>query len=45
VDLVAAKEAALKCNPEWIVCEQDNTKLEPKESVAQSLAYLRKIGL
>jgi len=45
VDLVAAKQAALKAGPEWIVCEQDRTELEPKDSVAQSLAYLRKIGL
>mgnify|MGYP001032598052 CR=1 FL=1 len=45
VDLVAAKDAAVKCNPEWIVCEQDRTELAPKDSVAQSLAYLRKIGL
>jgi len=45
VDLVASKNAALKCNPEWIVCEQDNTKLDPKESVAQSRSYLKKIGL
>ena len=45
VDLVAAKEAALKVGPEWIVTEQDKTDKDPKESIAESLQYLRKIGL
>jgi sugar phosphate isomerase/epimerase len=45
VDLVAAKEAALTCNPEWIVVEQDRTAKAPKESVDESLKYLRSIGL
>ncbi len=45
VDLVAAKEAALKCGPEWIVAEQDRTELDPAESVAISREYLRQIGL
>lgn len=45
VDLVSAKEAAVACSPEWIVAEQDKTSKEPKQSVAESLAYLRQIGL
>ncbi len=44
VDLPAAREAALKAGAEWIVCEQDRTTLDPKESAAVSLAYLREIG-
>ena len=44
VDLVAAREAAMKYDPQWIVCEQDRTELDPKESIAVSLAYLREIG-
>ncbi len=45
VDLVAAKEAALKVGPEWIVTEQDRTDKDPKDSIAESLEYLRRIGL
>lgn len=44
VDLVAAREAAMKYDPEWIVCEQDRSELAPEESIAISLAYLRQIG-
>jgi len=44
VDLVAAREAALKYGAQWIVYEQDRTGLEPSEAVAASLAYLREIG-
>jgi sugar phosphate isomerase/epimerase len=44
VDLVSARQAAMKLDPAWIVCEQDRTELEPRESIARSLAYLRKIG-
>ena len=44
VDLVSAREAAMELDPAWIVCEQDRTELEPRESIARSLAYLRKIG-
>lgn len=45
VDLVGAKDAALRAGIDWIVCEQDTTKLEPKVSIAQSREYLRSIGL
>jgi len=44
VDLVAAREAVMKYDPKWVVCEQDRTQLDPKESIAVSLAYLREIG-
>jgi sugar phosphate isomerase/epimerase len=43
VDLKTAAKAVLPLNPEWIVCEQDRTELEPKESIRQSLEYLRTI--
>jgi sugar phosphate isomerase/epimerase len=45
VDLPKALQAALACNPEWIVCEQDRTELEPKASITKSREYLRSIGL
>ncbi len=45
IDLIAAKEAALKTVKEWIVCEQDRTDKEPKQSIAESREYLRSIGL
>lgn len=45
VDLVASKEAALEVGADWIVCEQDKTELEPKDSVTQSFEYLKSIGL
>ncbi len=44
VDLVAAREAVMRYNASWITCEQDRTTLDPKESIAVSLAYLREIG-
>ncbi|MCD6351457.1 MAG: sugar phosphate isomerase/epimerase [Armatimonadetes bacterium] len=44
VDLVSAREAALACNPEWVVVEQDRTAKEPKTSIAESLAYMKQIG-
>lgn len=44
VDLVSAREAAMKYDPKWIVCEQDRSQLDPRESITISLAYLRKIG-
>ncbi len=45
VDLESARDAALKQNPEWIVCEQDRSEKDPKVSVTESMEYLRKIGL
>jgi len=45
VDLKSALAAARKQNPEWIVCEQDRSDLEPKESITRSMAYLKTIGL
>ncbi len=45
VDLPAARDAALKVNPEWIVCEQDRSELEPKQSIQVSFDYLKQIGL
>ena len=44
VDLVAAKEAAMRHDPDWITCEQDRTEIDPAESVKQSYAYLKEIG-
>ncbi len=45
VDLPGAAQAALKTVREWIVCEQDHTDLEPAESIAQSYACLKQLGL
>ncbi|MGQ9732181.1 MAG: sugar phosphate isomerase/epimerase family protein [Candidatus Zipacnadales bacterium] len=45
VDLPAATKAALEAGADWIVCEQDRTELEPKESITQSRAYLKTLGL
>jgi sugar phosphate isomerase/epimerase len=45
VDLVGAKDAALKTVKEWIVVEQDRSAKEPKVSIAESIQYLRSIGL
>ncbi len=45
VDLPAALKAALTTNPEWIVIEQDNSKLDPAESVKVSREYLKSLGL
>lgn len=45
VDLESARDAALRQEPEWIVCEQDRSELDPTESITRSMAYLRKIGL
>jgi sugar phosphate isomerase/epimerase len=41
VDLKAAVDAVLPLNPEWLVVEQDRTELEPKDSIRQSLEYLK----
>jgi len=45
VDLVGAKNEALKHPLDWIVCEQDRSELEPKVSIRQSFDYLKSIGL
>jgi sugar phosphate isomerase/epimerase len=45
VDLKAAMKAALDTNPEWIVCEQDRTDKEPKQSITESRQYLKELGL
>ncbi|MBU0607869.1 MAG: sugar phosphate isomerase/epimerase [Armatimonadetes bacterium] len=45
VDLVGAKDEALKHPLDWIVCEQDRTTLEPQVSIKQSFDYLKSIGL
>jgi len=45
VDLPAATDAALEAGADWIVCEQDRSELEPKVSIAESFAYLKKLGL
>jgi len=45
VDLVAAKDEALKHPLDWIVCEQDRSTLEPQVSIQQSFDYLKSIGL
>jgi sugar phosphate isomerase/epimerase len=45
VDLVGAKDEALKHPLDWIVCEQDSSQLEPQVSIQQSFDYLKRIGL
>lgn len=45
VDLPAVLQAALSCQPEWIVVEQDSTKVEPAESNRISRDYLRGLGV
>jgi len=45
VDLPGSTKAALTAGADWIVCEQDRSELEPKVSIAQSMAYLRQLGL
>jgi len=45
VDLAAAAQEAQQHPLEWIVCEQDRTELTAKESIRQSLAYLKSLGL
>jgi len=45
VDLKAALEAALSCNPEWVTVEQDTTQRTPAESIRMSRDYLRSLGL
>lgn len=45
VDLVAAKDEALRHPLDWIVCEQDSSDKEPQVSIQESFDYLKKIGL
>jgi sugar phosphate isomerase/epimerase len=45
VDLVGARDEALKHPLGWIVCEQDSSQLEPRTSIKQSFDYLKQIGL
>lgn len=45
VDLPAALKAALGCDPDWIVVEQDATQMDPAESNRISREYLRSLGL
>jgi sugar phosphate isomerase/epimerase len=45
VDLKSALAAALACDPEWIITEQDHTDGDPAESVRISRDYLRTLGL
>lgn len=45
VDLVAARDQALRRPLHWIVCEQDRSELEPQDSIRQSFGYLTQIGL
>jgi len=45
VDLAGATAAARQTAEEWIVCEQDHTDLEPRQSIAESYAKLRELGL
>lgn len=45
VDLPAALQAALACQPAWVVVEQDSTRGEPADSIAASRRYLRSLGL
>jgi sugar phosphate isomerase/epimerase len=45
VDLVGARDEALRHPLDWIVCEQDVSTLEPVVSIKQSFDYLKQIGL
>jgi sugar phosphate isomerase/epimerase len=45
VDLPAALQAALACDPEWIVVEQDHTALAPGDSCRVSREYLKTLGV
>ncbi|HPO07546.1 MAG TPA: sugar phosphate isomerase/epimerase [bacterium] len=45
VDLPSARDAVLRAGVEWIVVEQDKTDKAPKDSIRESLEYLRGIGL
>ncbi|NKB71596.1 MAG: TIM barrel protein [Candidatus Latescibacteria bacterium] len=45
VDLAASLDAALEVGAEWIVYEQDQTQIEPAESIAVSRQHLRALGV
>ena len=45
VDLPAAYQAAMNANVQWIVVEQDNTRLSPLESITISRRYLHELGV
>lgn len=45
VDIPAALKAALSCDPDWIVVEQDTTQLTPAQSCRISRDYLKSLGL
>jgi sugar phosphate isomerase/epimerase len=45
VDLIGARDEALRHLLDWIICEQDHSELEPKASIGQSFEYLKQIGL
>ncbi len=45
VDLVGARDEALRHPLDWIVCEQDRSELEPQDSIRRSFGYLKQIGL
>jgi len=45
VDLPKTINAALDCNPEWLIVEQDRTQRQPIESIRLSREYLRNHGV
>lgn len=45
VDLPAAKAAALKTNPAWLVVEQDRSEIDPGEACRISREYLKSLGI
>jgi hypothetical protein len=45
VDLVDARDEALRHPLDWIVCEQDRIELEPRDSIRRSFGYLKQVGL
>jgi sugar phosphate isomerase/epimerase len=45
VDVAAALDAALKCDADWIIVEQDETERDPAESCRISREYLKSLGV
>ncbi|MEN6302367.1 MAG: hypothetical protein ABFD96_06560, partial [Armatimonadia bacterium] len=45
VDLVGARDEALKHPMEWVIYEQDRVELEPRVAISRSRDYLKQIGL
>ncbi|MFH1739735.1 MAG: sugar phosphate isomerase/epimerase [bacterium] len=45
VDLISARDAALKAGADWIICEQDKTDKATRQSIRESREYLRSMGL